>query len=206
MSAGGSGDVVIIDAGGANLGSVRAAFARLGIQPEVTRDPARIASASRLVLPGVGAAAPVMGTLRESGLDVLLHQLTQPLLGICIGMQVLFERSEEGDVAGLGLLRGDVRKLPAAPGLRLPHMGWNGLHKLRAESPLLDGIEEGAQAYFVHSYGVIGSNDAIAESTHGSNFAAAVVRGHAAGAQFHPERSGNVGARFLRNFLAWEPA
>ena len=102
-------DVVIIDAGGANLGSVRAAFARLGMQPEVTRDPARIATAGRLVLPGVGAAAPVMQALRESGIDVLLQQIKRPLLGICIGMQVLFEHSEEGDVDGLVLLRGEVR-------------------------------------------------------------------------------------------------
>ena len=197
-------DVVIIDAGGANLGSVRAAFARLGIEPEVSRDPARIAAASRLVLPGVGAAAPVMRILRDSGIDALLRTSTAPLLGICIGMQVLFERSEEGDVEGLGLLRGEVRKLPASPGVRLPHMGWNRLEK-RMASPLLDGIDDGAQAYFVHSYGVAGSEDAIAEAEHGGVFAAAVARGHVAGAQFHPERSGIVGARFLRNFIDWSP-
>lgn len=198
-------DLVIIDAGGANLGSVRAAFARLGVSPELSRDHARIANAERLVLPGVGAAAPVMETLRASGIDVLLRGLKTPLLGVCIGMQVLFERSEEGDVAGLGLLEGQVRKLPASPGIRLPHMGWNRLAR-RGDSPLLDGIDEGAQAYFVHSYGVIGSADAIAESEHGSTFCAAVARGNIAGAQFHPERSGAVGARFLRNFLAWNPA
>ena len=113
---------MIIDAGGANLGSVRAAFARLGVAPELSRDPARIATAGRLVLPGVGAAAPVMDTLRASGIDVLLRGLRTPLLGVCIGMQVLFERSEEGDVAGLGLLGGQVRKLPASPGIRMPHM------------------------------------------------------------------------------------
>lgn len=198
-------DLVIIDAGGANLGSVRAAFARLGITPELSRDPARIANAERLVLPGVGAAAPVMDTLRASGIDVLLRGLKTPLLGVCIGMQVLFERSEEGDVAGLALLRGQVRKLPASPGIRMPHMGWNRLAR-RGDSPLLDGIDEGAQAYFVHSYGVIGSADAIAETGHGSTFCAAVARDNIAGAQFHPERSGAVGARFLRNFLAWNPA
>ena len=198
-------DLVIIDAGGANLGSVRAAFARLGVAPEVSRDPARIASASRLVLPGVGAAGPVMAILRETGLDALLRTSRTPLLGVCIGMQVLFERSEEGDVCGLGLLAGTVRRLPTAPGLRLPHMGWNRL-ALRGGSPLLDGITEGAQAYFVHSYGVLESDDAIATCTHGQPFCAAVARGHIAGAQFHPERSGEVGARFLRNFLAWQPA
>lgn len=198
-------DLVIIDAGGANLGSVRAAFARLGVSPELSRDPARIATAERLVLPGVGAAAPVMDTLRASGIDVLLRGLKTPLLGVCIGMQVLFERSEEGDVAGLGLLRGPVRKLPASPGIRMPHMGWNRLAR-RVDSPLLDGIDEGAQAYFVHSYGVIGSADVIAETEHGSAFCAAVARDNIAGAQFHPERSGAVGARFLRNFLSWNPA
>ena len=198
-------DLVIIDAGGANLGSVRAAFARLGVAPEVSRDPARIASASRLVLPGVGAAGPVMAILRETGLDVLLRASRTPLLGVCIGMQVLFERSEEGDVAGLGLLAGTVRRLPAGPGVRLPHMGWNEVQPV-GDSPLLAGIEAGAQAYFVHSYGVAASDDAIATCTHGQPFCAAVARGHVAGAQFHPERSGEVGARFLRNFLAWTPA
>ena len=198
-------DVVIIDAGGANLGSVRAAFARLGVEPEVSRDPARIAKAARLVLPGVGAAAPVMQTLRETGIDALLRESTTPLLGICIGMQVLFERSEEGDVAGLGLLRGEVRKLPSSSQARLPHMGWNRLGR-RTDSPLLDGIDDGAQAYFVHSYGVTGSDDAILQTEHACPFAAAVARRHIAGAQFHPERSGAVGARFLRNFIAWQPA
>ena len=138
-------DVVIIDAGGANLGSVRAAFTRLGVEPEVSRDPVRIAAASKLVLPGVGAAAPVMRNLRDNGIDELLRGSTTPLLGICIGMQVLFERSEEGNVAGLGLLPGEVRKLPTTPGVRLPHMGWHRLDK-RAPSPLLDGIDADAQA------------------------------------------------------------
>ena len=167
-------DVVIIDAGGANFGSVRAAFARLGVEPEVSRDPARIAAASKLVLPGVGAAAPVMRILRETGIDAVLRASTTPLLGICIGMQVLFERSEEGDVEGLGLLRGTVRRLPASSGVRLPHMGWNRLAR-RTSSPLLEGIEDGAQAYFVHSYGVSDSDDGILESAHGNAFAAAVA-------------------------------
>lgn len=198
-------EVVIIDAGGANLGSVRAAFARLGVEPEVSRDPSRIAAAERLVLPGVGAAAPVMANLREGGIDRVLADSKAPLLGICIGMQVLFERSEEGDVAGLGLLAGAVRKLPAAPGLRLPHMGWNRLRK-RRESPLLDGIGEGTQVYFVHGYAAGESADTLLACEHGAPFAAAVERGNIAGAQFHPERSGAAGARFLRNFLAWRPS
>lgn len=205
MSASAGQEVVIVDAGGANLGSMRAAFARLGVDPEVTRDPARIATASRLVLPGVGAAAPVMAVLRDNGLDRVLREARAPLLGVCIGMQVLFERSEEGDVPGLALLRGQVRRLPAAPGVRLPHMGWNRLRR-RTASPLLDGIEDGQHAYFVHGYGVADSADAIADATHGETFAAAVACGRIAGAQFHPERSGALGARFLRNFLEWQPA
>jgi glutamine amidotransferase len=205
VSAAAGEDVVIIDAGGANLGSVRAAFSRLGVEPEVSCDPARIAAAKRLVLPGVGAAAPVMSNLRAHGIDRLLAGSKAPLLGICIGMQVLFERSEEGDVRGLGLLDGEVRKLPATPGLRLPHMGWNGLRK-RKPSPLLDGIEDDAQVYFVHSYAAAENVDTLLACEHGAPFSAAVERGHIAGAQFHPERSGAVGARFLRNFLAWQPA
>ena len=202
--AAGESDVVIIDAGGANLGSVRAAFARLGVAPEVSRDPARIAAAERLVLPGVGAAAPVMANLRAGGIDRVLAASKAPLLGICIGMQVLFEHSEEGEVAGLGLFDGIVRKLPAAPGMRLPHMGWNALRKRKA-SPLLDGIDEGAQAYFVHSYAADEGGDTLLGCEHGAAFSAAVARGRIAGAQFHPERSGAVGARFLRNFLEWNP-
>ena len=198
-------DVVLVDAGGTNIGSVRYALERLGVHATTSDDGGRIRSASHVILPGVGAAGPVMAILRETGLDVLLRASRTPLLGVCIGMQVLFERSEEGDVAGLGLLRGEVRKLPATEGVRLPHMGWNRLEK-RAASPLLDGIDGAAQAYFVHSYGVAGSGDAILETEHGGSFAAAVARGRIAGAQFHPERSGEVGARFLRNFLAWQPA
>ena len=197
-------DVVIIDAGGANLGSVRAAFTRLGVEPEVSRDPVRIAAASKLVLPGVGAAAPVMRNLRDNGIDELLRGSTTPLLGICIGMQVLFERSEEGNVAGLGLLPGEVRKLPTTPGVRLPHMGWNRLEKC-VDSPLLDGIDDGEQVYFVHSYGVPPGADCIATTTHGQPISAIVQRGNRCGAQFHPERSSTAGAQLLSNFLRWSP-
>ena len=190
----------MIDAGGANLGSVCAAFARLGIEPEVSRDPARIAAAAKLVLPGVGAAAPVMRTLREHGLDAQLRESNTPLLGICIGMQVLFNRSEEGDVEGLGLLAGDVCKLPASPGLRLPHMGWNHLQR-RRPSPLLEGIADGAQAYFVHSYAAPVTAATVASCDYGGAFAAVVSERNFHGAQFHPERSAAVGARLLANFL-----
>jgi glutamine amidotransferase len=184
------------------------AFRHVGEPAVLTGDLDTLRKADALIMPGDGAFGATMDEVRSRGLVPVLQEAAsagKTLLGICIGMQVLFERSEEGDVAGLGLLPGEVRMLPSAPGVRLPHMGWNRLQK-RAASPLLDGIDDGAQAYFVHSYGVTGSDDAIAEADHGGAFAAAVARGHVVGAQFHPERSGEVGARFLRNFLAWQPS
>lgn len=192
--------VVLIDSGGSNIGSVQYALERLGVRAPLTRDAALVAQAERVILPGVGAAAPAMARLREANLVELIRGLKQPLLGVCVGMQILFDRSEEGDVECLGLIPGTVRKLAAAPGLRVPHMGWNRLEPLR-ESPLLDGIKEGAYAYFVHSYAAEVGPDCIAASTHGQRFAAMVERGNVAGAQFHPERSAALGARLLENFL-----
>jgi len=192
--------VVLIDAGGANIGSVQYALQRLGVDAPLTCDPALIRAAERVILPGVGAAGPAMQRLRDSGLIDVVRSLRQPLLGVCIGMQILFERSEEGAVECLGLLPGRVRKLPTAPGVRIPHMGWNRLRR-RADSVLLAGIDDGAYAYFVHSYAALDSPDAVATCTHGHAFAAVVQRGNVAGAQFHPERSAAVGARLLENFL-----
>ena len=196
--------LVIIDSGGANLGSVRNALLRLGAAAPVTLDADAIRNAERLLLPGVGAAAPIMQRLRESGVADLLRGLRQPLLGICVGMQVLFEHSEEGDTPCLGLLPGTVQKIGALPGVRVPHMGWNRLRRER-NSPLLDGID-GNHAYFVHSYAVGVDEDCIASTEHGGRFAALVQRGNIVGAQFHPERSAATGARLLRNFLEWQPA
>lgn len=192
--------VVMIDAGGANIGSVAYALQRLGVEAPLTRDPATIRSAERVILPGVGAAGPAMDRLREAGLVELVRSLAQPLLGVCVGMQILFEHSEEGDVEGLGLLQGVVRKLPASPGVRIPHMGWNQLEHDGSE-PLLAGIANGAYTYFVHSYGVAQSPDAMARCRHGEPFVAVARRGNVAGAQFHPERSAAVGARLLENFV-----
>lgn len=196
-------DLVIVDAGGANLASVRIALRRLGVDAPVTADPAVIARAGRLLLPGVGAARPVMQRLHDAGMVDLLLELRTPLLGICVGMQVLFERSQEGDTAGLGLLAGEVAAIPAAPGIRVPHMGWNRL-RVERDSPLLAGID-GAHAYFVHGYAAPAGADCVASVEHGTRFAAVVQRGHVAGVQFHPERSADVGARLLRNFLDWQP-
>lgn len=190
----------MIDAGGSNIGSVQYALQRLGVEAPLTRDADAIRAAERVILPGVGAAAPAMQRLREAGLIELVRGLTQPLLGVCVGMQILFERSEEGDVECLGMLDGAVRKLPSSPGVRIPHMGWNQLEHDGSE-PLLAGIAAGAHAYFVHSYGVGESRDAVARCTHGQPFVAFARRGNVAGAQFHPERSAAVGARLLENFV-----
>jgi glutamine amidotransferase len=123
-------------------------------------------------------------------------------MGICLGMQLLFELSEEGEVRCLGLLPGTVRRMAAGATTRVPHMGWNTLHDIRQDTPLLEGIDDGAQAYFVHGYAVPVTDDCIASSSHSERFAAVVQRGRVAGTQFHPERSGTVGARLLANFLA----
>lgn len=194
-------EVAVIDSGGANIGSVLYALERLGVHARLTADPAGIVAADRVILPGVGAAQPGMARLRELGLVEVVRGLRQPLLGICLGMQLLFESSEEGGCECLGLLPGRVRKLPPAPGIRVPHMGWNSLHP-RRDDPLLAGIDAGAQAYFVHGYAAPVTADTLATSEHGTEFAAVVRRGHLAGAQFHPERSASVGARLLENFLS----
>lgn len=197
--------VVLVDSGGANIGSVRYALERLGVSAEMTADAATILAADRVILPGVGAAAPAMARLQQMNLVDLLRGLRQPLLGICLGMQLLFEGSEEGDVDCLGLVPGRVRKMPASAGVRVPHMGWNRLRPTRAD-PLLDGVADGAQAYFVHSFAAPVTADCLATCEHGEPFAAMVRRGNVAGAQFHPERSAAVGARLLQNFLQAEPA
>ncbi|MDA3912706.1 imidazole glycerol phosphate synthase subunit HisH [Oleiagrimonas sp.] len=199
-------DVVLIDAGGTNIGSVRYALERLGVDAAMSDDPARIRAASHVILPGVGAAAPGMARLRASGLDAVIRDLTQPVLGVCLGMQLLFEHSEEGDTPCLGVVRGQVRHFPRAGGLRVPHMGWNALVAER-DDPLLYGLEStDAHAYFVHSYAAPLGPDTLARSDHGMAFSAVVRRGNFCGMQFHPERSAAVGARLLGNFLALDPA
>ncbi|MEO6364828.1 MAG: imidazole glycerol phosphate synthase subunit HisH [Luteimonas sp.] len=196
--------VVLVDAGGANIGSVRYALQRLGVDAPLTSDAKVIRDADRVILPGVGAAGAAMARLRELDLVETVRGLQQPVLGICVGMQILFETSDEGGVECLGLLPGRVTKLAGSAGLRVPHMGWNRLAR-RVCSPLLDGIGDGAHAYFVHGYAAASGDTCIAESHHGSAFAAVVQRGNIAGVQFHPERSAGTGARFLRNFMEWRP-
>jgi glutamine amidotransferase len=192
--------VAIIDGGGANIASLTFALDRLGWRGVLTTDAATIRRTGRVILPGVGAARAAMDRLRSSGLDRLIPQLTQPLLGICLGMQLLFETSEEEDTPCLGILRGTAQRFAAHPDLPVPHMGWN-LVSRRRESALLDGIADNAHCYFVHSYAVPVGDATVASSQYGWEFSAVVARGNFIGTQFHPERSGPVGAKILENFL-----
>lgn len=193
--------VVLVDAGGTNIGSVRYALDRLGVDAPLTADPEVIRTAAKVILPGVGAAVPAMARLHALGLVDVLRALTQPVLGVCLGMQLLCAHSEEGEVDGLGLIPATVRRLVPAPGLRVPHMGWSRLLPCAAH-PLLDGLAPEAQAYFVHSYAVPLGNYTVAAAEHGHAFSAVVARGNFFGMQFHPERSAAVGLRLLRNFLS----
>ncbi|MGV8954910.1 MAG: imidazole glycerol phosphate synthase subunit HisH [Cypionkella sp.] len=197
-------DIALIDAGGANLGSVRYAFERLGIMVRVVRDADGLAGAERVVLPGVGAAAPAMAALHERGFVQALRASAKPLLGICLGMQLLYQSSDEGGVDCLGLIPGQVRKMQPQPGVRIPHMGWNALHH-REAGGLLEGIGDGEPAYFVHGYAAAVDANTLATTRHGMDFAAIVCHGHHVGMQFHPERSSALGAQLLRNFISWQP-
>lgn len=193
-------DAVIIDSGGANLASLQFAFERLGARTQVTSDADAIRRAPRVVLPGVGAAANAMQRLRNSGIAELLPALEQPVLGICLGMQLLFSRSEEGSTQCLGILPETVRRLQPSPGLPVPHMGWNQLAPLR-EDPILEGIARDDYVYFVHSYAVPVSDVTLAATDYGIAVSAIVRKDNFWGAQFHPERSAATGARLLANFL-----
>jgi glutamine amidotransferase len=193
-------DAVIIDSGGANLASLQFAFERLGAKTRVTADAAEIRSAPRVILPGVGSAANAMARLRNSHVAELLPLLTQPVLGICLGMQLLFARSEEGETECLGILPDSVKRLQPMDGRPVPHMGWNQLTPVR-EDPLLDGIAPNDYVYFVHSFAAPISDVTLASADYGTALSAIVRRGNFWGTQFHPERSAHVGARVLANFL-----
>ncbi|MEZ5959021.1 MAG: imidazole glycerol phosphate synthase subunit HisH [Hyphomonadaceae bacterium] len=192
--------VAVVKLGVGNTASVLFALERLGVRAELTDDPARVAEAERVILPGVGAAAYAARVLRDRGLDRVLCAFRRPLLGICLGQQLLFERSEEGDARGLGLLAGEVTALPNSRAWPSPHMGWSRLTENR-KHPLLDGVG-GAYAYFVHSFACPVDEHTLASAEYERPFAAAVARDNVLGCQFHPERSGAVGARVLANFMA----
>jgi glutamine amidotransferase len=196
-------DVAIIDSGGANLASLVYALERLGAKAVVTTDHEVIRKAPRVLLPGVGSAGNAMARLRAAGLDALIPTLTQPLLGICLGMQLLFESSEEGeggDTRCLGLIPGRVSRMPASPERPVPHMGWNRL-RVQQQDLLLDGITDADYFYFVHSFAAPVGPHSLAVSDYGTEFTAVARRGNFRGAQFHPERSARPGAKLLANFL-----
>ena len=192
--------VVIIDSGGANIASLRAALTRLGAESMVTTDHAVIRNAPRVLLPGVGSAHDAMSRLRIAGLDQLIPTLKQPLLGICLGMQILFERSEEGPANCLAVIPGAIGKLRSAPGRPVPHMGWNQMTQVRSD-PLLEGVSSLDYVYFVHSFAAPTSTATAAITDYGTAFTSVARRDNFCGTQFHPERSGVVGARILANCL-----
>lgn len=192
--------VAIIDSGGANIASLLFAFERLGIQAELTTDADTIRAASRVLLPGVGAARDAMQRLRDARLIDVIRRLEQPVLGICLGMQLLAEASEEDDVDCLGIVPGVARKMAVTPGCAVPNMGWCAT-QLRAEHRLLDGIDDGSFFYYLHSYALPVTDHTLATATHSSEFSAIIEANNFVAAQFHPERSSAAGARLLRNFI-----
>jgi glutamine amidotransferase len=193
-------EAIIVDSGGANLASLVYAFERLRCRTVITADGSTIASAERVVLPGVGSAGHAMRRLKEAGLFSVLLTLTQPVLGICLGMQLLFERTEEDRTGGLGVISGVVRKLEASPRHPVPHTGWNELKDMKPD-PLLEGLRKRSYVYFVHSYAAPLSELTVASTEYLTRMSAVVRRRNFWGTQFHPERSGEIGARVLENFL-----
>ncbi len=200
--------IAIVDTGSGNLRSVEKALAKVGGQPVITSDPDRIARADKVVVPGQGAFGAFRRALDERGLEPALREAIasgRPFLGICLGLQVLFEQSEEqGPIAGLGLLPGQVRRFrPADPALKVPHMGWNRVWRRGRDEPLLRGIDDGAFVYFVHSYFVAPASQDIVDltCTYGTPFAAAIRQDNLFACQFHPEKSQSVGLRLLQNFV-----
>lgn len=195
--------IAIIDYGAGNIRSVANALERAGASYCLTASPADILAADHVILPGVGEAASAMARLHERGLDELIRELRMPVLGICIGLQLLCRSSEEGGARCLGVFDTDVRRLPEADAggtrLKVPHVGWNTVGSL--SSPLFEGLDEGTFFYYVHSYAADPCTGTVALTDYGRPFAAAICRGNFFATQFHPEKSGAAGARLLRNFL-----
>jgi glutamine amidotransferase len=191
--------IAIIDHGAGNLVSVVNALTLIGEHPLVVTEPSHLEGVDGIVLPGVGATSPAMNQLTATGLDASLRTWERPLLGICVGLQLLFDSSDEDGQPCLGLIEGTVEALNATT---LPHMGWNDVH--HADDPLFAGIPDGEPFYFVHSYAPVPERDAtiIATADHGGSFVAAARSGNRVGVQFHPERSGPAGLHLLANFAA----
>ncbi len=196
--------LAIIDSGGANITSLLSAFERLDVTAELSRDAAVIRDADRVVLPGVGAAHDAMTRLREANLVDVIRGLRQPVLGVCLGMQLLCDASEEDDVDCLGIVPGVAQKLPVGDNCPVPNMGWCAT-RFTASHPVLRGLEQDDYFYYVHSYAVPESECTIATATHTRTFSAMLARDNFVAAQFHPERSSKAGSRILNNFLGWSP-
>lgn len=190
--------VAIVKYNAGNIRSVANALDRLGCEPLLTDDPAVLLTADKVIFPGVGEASSAMSYLRERSIDTAIRSLTQPVLAICLGMQLLCSFSEENDTECIGILPYRVSQIPAA-GVKVPHVGWNNISNLR--SPLFGGLQEDSHVYFVHGYFVEKGEHTIADAHHGSVFSAAIAHKNFYALQFHPEKSGRVGEKILENFL-----
>ena len=198
--------IAIIDYDAGNIKSVEKALKKLGQEVSITRDAEVILHADKVILPGVGAFGDAMSNLKKYRLDEVIYQVVEkgtPFLGICLGLQLLFEKSEESKgVAGLGILEGEICRIPDCEGLKIPHMGWNSLH-LTNDGRLFHGIEEGAYVYFVHSYYLKAKDEAFVKATteYSTHIHASVEKGNVFACQFHPEKSSDVGMQILKNFV-----
>ena len=192
--------VAIIDSGGANIASLRNALDRLGANHVITSNAARIRSASHVILPGVGAAADAMNRIRTRKLAGLIPSLSQPVLGICLGMQLLADGSEEDDADCLGIVPGNSRRLNSSPGNPVPNMGWCRVHH-DSSHDLFDGIADGSYFYFLHSFALDVADYSLGTAMHDTTFTAALRQDNFVATQFHPEKSSTNGARLLANFL-----
>lgn len=190
-------NLVIIDYGAGNTKSVQFALDRLGVHAVLSADPQMIQAADKVIFPGVGHAAAAMDTLKQSGVDKLIPSLKQPVLGICLGMQLMCERSDEGNTQGLGIFKGRVQAFDS--GLKVPQIGWNAIRELKG--PLFKDVAEASYIYMVHSYYAPLSPDTIAVCDYGTPYSAALAHNNFYGTQFHPEKSSGVGAQILKNFI-----
>jgi glutamine amidotransferase len=190
--------LAIIDYGAGNTKSLQFALERLGVNSLLTSDADQIKSADKVIFPGQGAAGSAMQKLKHFSLDLLIPKLQQPVLGICLGMQLFCEHTEEGDVQGLEIVKGTVKRFSTE--VKVPQMGWNSIHNLKGE--LFEGIQEGAYMYLVHSYFIPNSKETVANANYDGSYSVALQKDNFYGVQFHPEKSSKVGSRLLQNFLA----
>ena len=190
--------LAIIDYGAGNTKSLQFALERLGVNSLLTSDADQIKSADKVIFPGQGAAGSAMQKLKHFSLDLLIPKLQQPVLGICLGMQLFCEHTEEGDIQGLEIVKGTVKRFSTE--VKVPQMGWNSIHNLKGE--LFEGIQEGAYMYLVHSYFIPNSKETVANANYDGSYSVALQKDNFYGVQFHPEKSSKVGSRLLQNFLA----